>query len=130
MAVVICDSYLSQMWMAGVSRADMKERLGIGYTAINSRVKKLGLPSRGIGGDRRAQRADDAPMIEPPRKSRSLSRPKTDPVPAPEPVHHPNLFAAIKRAKAERRPIAALNAVATSYRLKYRDVLEMAGVTV
>lgn len=114
----IDEALFAEMWNAGQSAFIIGPAVGIARQRVTFRAAKMGL----------APRVKAAPPPAPqPRKMRSLSRPKADPKPAPEPTYHHGLSDAIKRARGS---VQRLGKVATSYRVAYRDVLAMAGVTV
>ena len=108
----------TKMWIAGVSMGKISAVFNIGENAIRARVDAFGLERRAVGGQRSSQ------------LNEYLSKPKADPKVAPvaEPAYRPGLSDAIKRALAAKNPIKRLGDVSTMYGMKYREVLEMAGV--
>lgn len=105
----------TEMWVGGVATKVIKARLHIGDGTIKARVEQWGLEPRYPGWNRGQSQ---------PRNS----KPRATPKPAPEPVYHPGLSDAIKRANAARDRMERLGKVATTYRIAYREVLQMAGV--
>lgn len=108
------------MWVGGSNMVDMQNTFGIGASAIRRRVVAWGLDLRNVGKRKLVTGGN--------YKSRYNSKPKPDPKPVAEPKYHPGLSDAIKRAKSSGDPVARLGKVATVYGMKYREVLEMAGV--
>lgn len=106
----------TKMWIAGVSMGKISAVFNMGEAAIRARVDAFGLERRAVGGQRNS------------KLNEYLSKPKADPKPAPEPAYRPGLSDAIKRALAAKNPIKRLGDVSTMYGMKYREVLEMAGV--
>jgi hypothetical protein len=104
------DHFIS-LWTAGVSMAGIAAEFRIGNSAIRARVIEFGLMPRLPGWN---------------RTNGGNSKPVADPKPASEAVYHPGLSAAIKRANGS---VQRLGKVATSYRVPYREVLAMAGVS-
>ena len=107
----IDDSLFVQMWEAGATSVAIGAAVGLGRSAIYPRAALLGLEPR-------------APMWRPHAYTKSV--PKVRAVkPTPAPVYQPGLSAAIQRAGGS---VERLGKVATSYRVPYREVLQMAGV--
>ena len=106
----------TKMWIAGVSMGKISAVFNMGEAAIRARVDAFGLERRAVGGQRNS------------KLNEYLSKPKADPKPAPEPAYRPGLSDAIKRALAAKNPIKRLGDVSTTYGMKYREVLEMAGL--
>ena len=107
----------TKMWNAGVSMGKISAVFNMGEAAIRARVDAFGLERRAVGGQRQMVTGVS-----------TNSKPKADPAPAPEPAYRPGLSDAIKRALAAKNPIKRLGDVSTMYGMKYREVLEMAGV--
>jgi hypothetical protein len=116
-AKVIDRVKFTQMWVAGTGMGQMCAVFGIGENAIRLRVDAFGLERRLVGGKRKMVTGGN-------------SKPVADPKPVAEPKYRPGLSDAIKRAKLAGDPVARLGKVATMYGMKYREVLEMAGVQV
>ena len=106
----------TKMWKSGACMGKISAVFNIGEAAIRARVDAFGLERRAVGGQRNS------------KLNEYLSKPKADPKPAPEPAYRPGLSDAIKRALAAKNPIKRLGDVSTMYGMKYREVLEMAGV--
>lgn len=106
----------TEMWTAGACMGKIAAVFNMGEAAIRARVDAFGLERRAVGGQRSS------------KLNEYLSKPKADPAPAPEPAYRPGLSDAIKRALAAKNPIKRLGDVSTMYGMKYREVLEMAGV--
>lgn len=106
----------TEMWNAGACMGKISAVFNMGEAAIRARVDAFGLERRAVGGQRSS------------KLNKYLSKPKADPVPEPEPAYRPGLSDAIKRARSSDNPVARLGKVATMYGMKYREVLEMAGV--
>jgi hypothetical protein len=113
----IDEALFTKMWKSGVSMGKISAVFNIGEKTIRARVDVFGLERRPSGGQRRMVTG-----VNP------NSKPKADPAPAPEPAYRPGLSDAIKRALAAKNPIKRLGDVSTMYGMKYREVLEMAGV--
>lgn len=119
----IDEALLTAMWNRGASHHAIGAAVGISRPQVPRRAAKLGLPDR--------IKPAPKPRV---RNKRSMVRlmvpkPAPDPKPIAAPVYRPGLSDAIKRAKASGDMLARLGKVATVYGLKYREVMEMAGVT-
>ena len=108
----IDDSLFVQMWEAGATSVAIGAAVGLGRSAIYPRAALLGLEPR-------------APMWRPHAYTKSVPKVRAEPNPTPAPVYQPGLSAAIQRAGGS---VERLGKVATSYRVPYREVLQMAGV--
>jgi hypothetical protein len=111
----IDDSLFVQMWEAGAASLAIGAAVGLGRSAIYPRAALLGLEPR-------------APMWRPHAYTKSVPKVravKPAAAPAAAPVYQPGLSAAIQRAGGS---VERLGKVATSYRVPYREVLQMAGV--
>jgi hypothetical protein len=113
----IDDSLFVQMWEAGATSVAIGAAVGLGRSAIYPRAALLGLEPR-------------APRSARPWAMASKVGPKVRAVkpaakPAAAPVYQPGLSDAIQRAGGS---VERLGKVATSYRVPYREVLQMAGV--
>jgi hypothetical protein len=116
-AKVIDRARFTQMWIAGTGMGQICAVFGLAENAIRSRVDAFGLERCAVGGKRQ--------MVT---GGKPNSKPVADPKPVAEPAYRPGLSDAIKRAKLAGDPFARLGKVATVYGMKYREVLEMAGV--
>lgn len=105
----------TQMWNAGAGMSQIMAVFDLGENAIRARVDAFGLERRPVGGLRKMVKGGN-------------SKPKADPKPVAEPKYHPGLSDAIKRAKLAGDPVARLGKVAATYRVPYREVLDMAGM--
>lgn len=118
------------MWDAGETSYAIAAAVGLHRTSIYDRAKHMGLTPRPPFW--RADRPNGGVKAElKPRPVRTIVKVRAAPVattnPESEPVYHHGLSDAIKRAGGS---VQRLGKVATTYRVPYRDVMEMAGVQV
>jgi hypothetical protein len=117
----IDEALFAQMWQAGEKPQVISNAVGISRPQLQVRAKSLGLPDRP-----KRQYVEKKPRVR--IRAKTLperSKPTADPKPAPEPTYHHGLSDAVKRAGGS---VVRLGKVATSFRVPYREVLEMAGV--
>lgn len=114
----IDEALFAKMWQAGEQPKAIALAVGLHQSCIAKRAAKMGI----------ARPEPEGTLSARAKLNKYLSKPKADPAPEPEPVYRPGLSDAIKRARSSDNPVARLGKVATMYGMKYRDVLEMAGV--
>lgn len=112
-----------KMWDAGETSAAIGRAVGLSKGHVPVRAARIGLDPR----PSRLDRARDFVPVPRGKIRLERSKPVADPKPVAGPTYHPGLSDAIKRAKGS---VQRLGKVATSYRVAYREVLAMAGVTV
>lgn len=121
----IDEALLTAMWNRGASHHAIGAAVGISRPQVPRRAAKLGLPER----TKPEPNPEPKPRVRIRKRVIRLDRakPTPDAKPVAEPAYQPGLSDAIKRAKGS---VQRLGKVATSYRVSYREVLAMAGVTV
>lgn len=102
---------LVKMWTDGVAKDTICRTLHVGTTTLDRRVKDLGLPRRTQGSV--PSKADRAAAVIP---AKGL----------PDRRDYPDIVAAVLRAKANPRPVAALGNVAARFRAPWTEVNAMA----